>query len=104
MKEYIRLIERLHPDSDALSINEKYKMLTGVLAETKSIRITVGIFAFITGAVIAGLAFTFLKVSLQEPLVYIVKGSIASALAFLSYFASQKIIIGKHLMKRYAKF
>ncbi|MDR7092109.1 hypothetical protein [Cellvibrio fibrivorans] len=104
MKEYIRLIERLHPDSDVLSINEKYKILAGVLAETKRLRITVGIFAFITGAVIAGLAFTVLKVSLQEPLVYIVKGSIASALAFLSYFVSQRIILEKHLMKRYTKF
>lgn len=104
MKEYIRLIERLHPDSDVLSVNEKNKILDGVLAETKSLRLAACIFAFITGAVIAGFAFAAIKVSMPEPLVYLVKGSITFALAFLSYSFSQRIILGKHILKRYAKF
>lgn len=104
MKEYIGLIEKLHPDSDVLSINEKYKILRRVLAETKSLRIGVGIFAFLAGAVIAGLAFAFLKISPQEPFEYILKGSIGSGLAFICYFVSQKIILRKHIQKMYAKF
>lgn len=103
MKEYIRLIGRLHPDSDVLSINEKYKILDGVLAETKSIRLVAGIFAFITGAVIAGLAFAVFNISMPEPLIYIVKGSFSFALAFFGYCVSQRIILGKHITKRYKK-
>ena len=104
MKEYIRLIEKLHPDSDVLSVNEKYKILSRVLAETKSFRIGIGIFAFTAGAVIAGLAFAFFKFLPQEPLGHIIKGSIASGLAFLCYLASQKIILSKYIRKMYSKF
>jgi hypothetical protein len=104
MKEYLKLIEKLHPDSDALSVIEKYKILDSVLSETKLARIGFGIFAFILGALFSGLAFGLLKFSPQEPLEYVLQGSISSGLAYLCYFASQKIVLTKHIKKRYASF
>ena len=104
MKEYLKLIERLHPDSDALSVNEKYKILDNVLSETKIARIGFGIFAFMLGTLFAGLVFGLLKFSPQEPLAYVVQGSISFGLAYFCYLTTQKIILTKHINKRYASF
>lgn len=104
MKEYIKLIEKLYPDSDALSVNEKYKILDKVLSETKILRIGSGIFAFIAGALIAGLAFGLVKFSPQEPLAYVMQGSIGAGLAYFCYSTSQKILLTKYIKNKYVNF
>jgi len=103
MKEHIRLIERLHPDSDTLSIQEKYKILDSVLAETKRLRIVTAIVVFIGTAVVAGLVFAALQIPLEEPFSHAVKGIIAYTLVSLNYKVSKKAILGRYISKKYAQ-